>query len=128
MFTCSSHLLIFSSSHLHSLSFSLSSYLFIFFTSSHLHIFTLSLSPFPCHLSRFLSFFFSSLFRLRGATKWPPLRTKRGSIVKNCSEIAILYTSSAATFSHEMTFEFQKVEFLATLVGPAKLLCVKVSV
>ena len=134
MFTCSSHLLIFSSSHLHSLSpsLSLSSYLFIFFTSSHLHIFTsslsLSLSPFPCHLSRFLSFFFSSLFRLRGATKWPPLRTKRGSIVKNCSEIGILYTSSAATFSHEMTFEFQKLEFLATLVGPAKLLCVKVSV
>ena len=132
MFTCSSHLLIFSSSHLHSLSPSLSLSLHIFSSFSHLRIFTsslsLSLSPFPCHLSRFLSFFFSSLFRLRGATKWPPLRTKRGSIVKNCSEIGILYTSSAATFSHEMTFEFQKLEFLATLVGPAKLLCVKVSV
>ena len=55
-------------------------------------------------------------------------QTKRGSIVKTCSEIAILYASSAATFSHEMTFGFQKLDFLATLVGPAKLLCVKVSV
>jgi len=132
MFITSSHLLIFTSSLslLLSLSLFISFHLLHIFASSHLHIFTLSLSlsPFPCHLSRFLSFFFSSLFRLRGATKWPPLRTKRGSIVKNCSEIAILYTSSAATFSHEMTFEFQKVEFLATLVGPAKLLCVKVSV
>ena len=97
IFITFSHVLIFTSSHLHFLSFSLSlfssSHLLIFtssshlliFSSSHLHIFTLSPSlslSFSllalCHgLSP--SFSLLSLGRercQRGATKWPPFRTK----------------------------------------------------
>ena len=67
-------------------------------TSSHLHIFTfsffLSLSLSPLSLSPFLSFsFFFSLCRgqcRRAVTKRQRFRTKRGSIVKSCSKIAIL--------------------------------------
>ena len=82
----SSHLLIFTSAHLH------------IFT----HIFSLSLSSFLSPFSLpFLSlafFIFLSLGRgwcRRGVTKRQPFRTKWGSIVKNWGKIAILLTPFA---------------------------------
>ena len=95
----SSHLHIFTSSHLHifTSSFYLSLSLSPPFSLSHIHIFTFSLSlslslallPALCHgLSSSVSFLsYGGGRRRRGATKWPPLRTKWGSIVKNWGKI-----------------------------------------
>ena len=133
IFTSSSHLhhTFITSSHLHH-TFITSSHLHIFITSSHLHIFTshlhsftsplllssfslspslspsLSLSPLAlCHgLSPSFSLLSVGRGRCRrGATKWPPFRTKWGSPIKNWCKIAIL----GATLSLETRFECQKL-------------------
>ena len=114
----SSHLLIFTSSHIFS-----SSHLLIFtsshifshlLTSSHIFLHLLTSSHIFSHLLTSSHIFSSShllisrpllLFVSRPAQ---PFRTKWGSIAKNLSKIAIC-KSSGATLSHEMRFDRQKL-------------------
>ena len=79
IFTSTCHFHIFTSSHLH-----ISSSHLLIFTSTHI-IFTSSATHIIRSLSLSLSpsFPFLSWSRGRCTTKWPPFRTKWGSIVKN---------------------------------------------
>ena len=110
------HLHIFTASYLHTLT----SFHLHIFLSSHLHIFSLSLSCL-CHgLSPSCSFLsYGRKQCRRGATTWPPFRTKWGSGVKNWLLFGIL-PLRGQSFRTKRGWSFKNWWFFAILHPPRR--------